>query len=277
MASDEPFFVRFWGVRGSIPCPGRDSARYGGNTACVEVRCGGNLLILDAGSGLYPLDRALARTGPFDAQVLLSHTHLDHICGWPFFANLLRPDVSVTAWAGHLAGGHAIEDVLNGLMREPFTPVHVGRVRARLSYRQFGPGETLTPYPAVVVRTAALNHPQGATGFRIEYGGRSVCYLTDTEHVPGVPDETVLALIEGADIVIYDATYSDDEFAARVHWGHSTWQEGVRLCEAAGARTLVAFHHDPDHDDAAMDCIAAELARARPGAVVAHEGLTLAP
>jgi phosphoribosyl 1,2-cyclic phosphodiesterase len=147
-----------------------------------------------------------------------------------------------------------------------------------MEFRDFRAGEVLAPAPGIVVRTAVLNHPNGATGYRIEYGGRSVCYVTDTEHVPGTPDRNVLALIAGADTVIYDCMYTDEEYAKHhVGWGHSTWQEGVRLCQAAGAKRLVVFHHDPDHDDDRLDAIGREVAAQMPGAVMAREGLTLSP
>ena len=146
-----------------------------------------------------------------------------------------------------------------------------------MTYRDFKAGETLEPRAGVAVRTAPLNHPQGATAYRVEFGGKSICYLTDTEHVPGAPDENILGLIDGADVVIYDSTYTDEEFPAHVNWGHSTWQEGVRLCDAAGAKTFVVFHHDPDHDDEFMDRVAAEVEKMRPGSVVAREGTTLRP
>ncbi len=264
-------------MRGSIPCPGAETARYGGNTSCLEVRCGEHLLIMDGGTGLHSIDRTLAGNAGLDADVFFTHTHLDHICGWPFFTSLMRPDVSLKVWAGHLLPDHTIEEVLTGLVREPFTPVHIDNVRARVSYHDFRAGETLVPRPGVKLRTTALNHPQGATGYRVEYDGRSMCYLTDTEHVPGAPDQNILALIGGADIVIYDSTYTDEEFPAHVNWGHSTWEEGIRLCDAAGVKTFVVFHHDPDHDDAFMDGIAADVERARPGSVVAREGMTLIP
>jgi phosphoribosyl 1,2-cyclic phosphodiesterase len=129
----------------------------------------------------------------------------------------------------------------------------------------------------VTLRTAPLNHPNRATGYRIEYQGKSICYVTDTEHVPGAPDANVLSLIDGADLVIYDSTYTDEEYPRFKGWGHSTWQEGARLCDAAKAKRLVIFHHDPAHDDAFMDGIAADAERVRPGTVVAREGLTLSP
>ncbi len=277
MASHDDFFVRFWGVRGSVPCPGMETARYGGNTACLEVRCGTHLLIFDGGTGLRQLDRALAANGSLDADIFFSHAHLDHICGWPFFTSLLGPESRLNVSAGHLLPADTIERVLTGLLRDPFTPVQADRVRARIDFHDFRAGETLEPWPGVRLRTAPLNHPQGATGYRVEYRDRSICYITDTEHVPGAPDRNILDLIAGADMVIYDSTYTDEEFPAHVNWGHSTWQEGVRLCGAADAKCFVVFHHDPDHDDPFLDGIAADVERERPGSVVAREGMTLRP
>lgn len=144
-----------------------------------------------------------------------------------------------------------------------------------IAFNDFDAGESLTIDPDIEIRTAALNHPGGATGYRLEYGGRSACYVTDTEHREEGLDPVVLGLIADADLVIYDTTYTDDEYPRYRGWGHSTWQEGVRLCRAAGAKRLLAFHHDPDHDDDTLDRIAVELDRELPGSLVAHEGLQL--
>ena len=277
MPDDGEFFVRFWGVRGSIPCPGVGVVRYGGNTSCLEIRCGPHILILDGGSGLRPFDLSRNGQGALDADVFFTHTHLDHICGWPYFTSLLDPATTLAVWCGHLLPNHTVEQVLGGLLGEPFMPVQRDRLRATIAYRDFKGGETLEPRPGVVVGTAPLNHPQGATGYRVEYGGKSICYVTDTEHKPGALADAVLGLIEGADLVIYDSTYTDEEFPKYVNWGHSTWQEGVRLCDAAGVRTFVVFHHDPGHDDVFMDGVAVAVERARPGSVVAREGMMLTP
>jgi phosphoribosyl 1,2-cyclic phosphodiesterase len=125
------------------------------------------------------------------------------------------------------------------------------------------------------VRTGLLNHPNRATGYRIECAGRSICYITDTEHRPGVRDRNVCELVRGADVMIYDSTYTDAEYPRYVGWGHSTWQEGVRVADEAGVGRLVVFHHDPSHDDETMDGIANEVTRARPGTIVAREGMVL--
>ncbi len=277
MAESDRFSVRFWGVRGSFPRPGPDTLRYGGNTSCIEMRCGPHLLIFDGGTGLYPLGRALEAESPVEADVLFTHTHFDHICGLPFFGPAFAKGNRFRLWSGHLAPQDTLERVICSLMQAPIYPVPFDIMAADITFEHFAAGDALEPRPGVVIRTAALNHPNEATGYRVEFAGKSVCYVTDTEHRPGAPDENVLGLIAGADLVIYDCTYTDEEFPAFVDWGHSTWEEGVRLCDAAGAKTLVVFHHAPEHDDAFMDGVAAAAERARPGTVVAREDMELSP
>ncbi|MEN8197337.1 MAG: MBL fold metallo-hydrolase, partial [Pseudomonadota bacterium] len=129
----------------------------------------------------------------------------------------------------------------------------------------------------VIIKTAPLNHPDQATGFRVEYGGRSLCYITDTGHIEGQRDEALVAFVKGADMMVYDSTYTDEEFPRYRDYGHSTWQEGVRIATEADVKRLVIFHHDPGHDDDFMDEIAAQAAAMRPGTVVAREGMVLEP
>lgn len=277
MSDPGDFFVQFWGVRGSIACPGPDTVRYGGNTSCLEIRCGGRLFIFDAGTGLRLLGQSLMEQGDIDAHLYLTHTHFDHICGLPFFAPFFAPGNQFRLAAGHLKPETDLKQVLEEMMMAPLFPVPPSIFQAQVSYTDFTAGETQSPGNGVVIRTAPLNHPNRATGYRVQYDGRSICYITDTEHVIGSPDQNILGLIQGADLVIYDSTYTDDEYPAYAGFGHSTWQEGVRLADAAGVKTLVIFHHEPTHDDARMDAIAAEAEAMRPGTVVAREGMVLTP
>jgi phosphoribosyl 1,2-cyclic phosphodiesterase len=273
-ASD--FGVTFWGVRGSIASPGPHSVRYGGNTLCVELRCGPYVLVLDAGTGLRPLGSALADRGTAEIDLFLGHTHMDHIEGLPFFGPLFRDGTTVRLWAGHLLPETTLRAVCERLMSPPLFPVPPAVFRARVEYRDFRAGETLEPRPGLRIVTRPLDHPNGCTGYRVEYAGRAVAYVTDTNHRPGTLDPNVLALIERADLVVYDAMFTETEHAERPEWGHSTWRQGVALAAAADAGRLALIHHDPARTDDELDAISAEAASARPGTLVAYEGLTLA-
>ena len=277
-SSSQEFSVRFWGVRGSISCPGPDTVRYGGNTSCLEMRCGDRTLIFDAGTGLRPLGAHLDALGPVEADLFFTHTHFDHICGLPFFSSAYAKTNKFRLLGGPSAARphaalRAVRDDDGAALPDPDQ-----RARRRHLVPRLPLGRDAQPRrPARPSRPPPLNHPNGATGYRVEHAGKSICYVTDTEHVPGRPDQAVLGLIADADIVIYDSTYDDGEFAAHVGWGHSTWQEGIRLADAARVKQLVIFHHDPGHDDAEMDRIAAAADKARPGTLVAHEGMILKP
>lgn len=276
-ARSGPLSVRFWGVRGSLSCSGPEFVRYGGNTSCLEVRAGPHLLVFDAGTGIRALGKKLALNGASEIDLFFTHTHIDHVVGMPFFSPLYQPTSKIRIWAGHLKPHRTLKEALSGLMSEPFFPVPLEIFSAQPDYHDFIAGETLEPRPGLKIRTCPLNHPNEATGYRIDWNGKSICYVTDCEHTPGKLDGAILELIKGADIFIYDSTYTDEEFPRYAGWGHSTWTEGARLADAAGAKQLVIFHHDPSHDDDFMDGVAVAAAAQRPGTVVAREGLVLTP
>ena len=160
-------------------------------------------------------------------------------------------------------------------MGPPFFPLTPKQLRADITYRDFRPPEVLKPHSDVAVRTARLNHPNGAVGYRIDFAGRSACYVTDTEHRHGERDSALVELIEGANLMIYDCMYTDDEFDRCQGYGHSTWEEGVRLCEAAGVARLVIFHHRPGRDDERLKAIESEAVARFPGSVIARSGLVI--
>jgi phosphoribosyl 1,2-cyclic phosphodiesterase len=270
-----PFWIKFWGVRGSIACPGNEFIRYGGNTPCIEVWCGNRLLILDAGTGINPLGQHLEKNhAPFKTHILLTHTHFDHIIGLPFFKSVYNPQNQIDIWAAHLIPESTLCNAVHDMMNAPFFPIPPEIFGAKMSYNDFQCGEQLV-FGDIKIKTFALNHPNRATGYRIEYQGKSLCYMTDTEHKIGKPDEELIAFIHKADVVIYDSTYTDEEFPKKIGWGHSTWQEGLRLCSAAKARHCVFFHHDPSHNDAFLDRVQQEAFLTSPYALVAQEGMML--
>ena len=268
--------VRFWGVRGSIAVPGASTARYGGNTSCIEVRCGEKLFILDAGTGIRSLGGTLlSGGGPVDADLLFTHTHIDHVCGIPFFAPFYVPGNRFHLWLGGLSKGWGIEQALRQIMQAPMFPVALDIFKAELIFKDFHSGDDIVTESGSAIRTVSLNHPGGATGFRIEHEGSSVAYITDTEHRPPHRDDTIVELVKDVDLMIYDSTYTDEEFPRYVGWGHSTWQEAIRVADAAGVKRLALFHHDPSHDDEFMDKVAQKAEQGRPGTIVAREGMVI--
>lgn len=268
------FRVKFWGVRGSIACPSSDHIVYGGNTSCIEVEIDGQTIILDAGTGLRNLGGEFPKRGQDSATFLLTHTHWDHLAGFPFFTPIYGPNYSFQIRAGHLSDMGGVREVFVNLMSNPMFPVPLSALKANLEFVDFRGGESFD-LGKVHVRTAPLVHPNGATAYRIESQGRSVCYVTDTEHTPGRMDQNILDLIEGSDLVIYDATYTDDEFPAKVGWGHSTWQEGLRLCQAANVKRYAIFHHDPEHDDTFMEHLESEARALWEHAMVARDNMEI--
>jgi phosphoribosyl 1,2-cyclic phosphodiesterase len=232
--------------------------------------------VFDAGTGIRQYGQWLSKHGTHQIALLLSHTHWDHINGFPFFSPAYDPRFNIAIYAGHLkTQGMSVKQVLESQMTAPTFPITMDTMSSTLSFTDFIAGETINLAPHVEIKTANLNHPNHATGYRVTYQGYSVCYVTDTEHQLGSINENILNLIAGADLVIYDCTYTDEEFLSRVSWGHSTWQEGVRLCRAAQAKRLAIFHHDPDHDDVFMDQVARSAEQMWSGAFVAREGMTL--
>jgi phosphoribosyl 1,2-cyclic phosphodiesterase len=268
--------VRFWGVRGSLPTPGRRTVRYGGNTSCVEVRLGGRRVLLDAGSGLVEFVAATAaEPGPVDTDLLLSHLHYDHICGLPFYTPLFQRKNEIRIWSGRLDPDMSPEAALRTSMTPPLMPDIASQIRARVDYHTFEVGSALDLGGGVTVRTAMLLHPGGCVGYRIECSGRAMVYATDTAHGDPTTDAALRALCQGAGLLIYDAMLTDEEFPSRVAWGHSTWREGVRLADSCGVQQLVLFHHAPFRNDKALAALAANAASVRPGTIAAREGLEL--
>ncbi len=277
MSQDDTFRIKFWGVRGSVPCPGPTTVRYGGNTTCMEINCGDRRIIIDAGTGIRELGiNLIKKGGKVEADLLFTHTHLDHVNGFPFFGPFYNPNNHFKLYAGHLKATNNIENVLkNMIITEPMFPVPASVILGSCEFVDFSPNDTLDLGDGITVVTAPLNHPNGACGYRVEYKGHAIAIVTDTEHYEGKVDENVLKLAKDADIMVYDSAYTDEEYPKFKGWGHSTWQEALKVAEAANVTKTVLFHHDPSHDDNYMDEIAEISGAARFGTEPAREGMVI--
>lgn len=280
--SKKAFKVRFWGARGTLASIAANTLKYGGNTACIEVTCGEEQLIFDAGSGLRGLgdkmmaDWARSNTKPNkNLHLFFTHCHYDHISGLPFFAPFFDSEAKVNIWSGHLKGPDKTRTMIDRYMSPPFFPVGPEVFLAKLNYRDFDPSDTLKPIAGVTLKTLSLNHHDGCIGYRIEFDGRSICYITDTTHIEGSPDENIIKFVKDTDLMIYDATYTDAEFPRFWNFGHSTWEEGVRLSKAAGVKRYCIFHHRPSRSDDALDKIEVECKQLFRKTWIGREGLTI--
>jgi phosphoribosyl 1,2-cyclic phosphodiesterase len=269
--------VRFWGVRGSTPTPQAENLKFGGNTSCVEITTPtGESLIFDAGSGIRALGQKLvqeANGAPISTNIFLTHFHWDHIQGLPFFAPIYGEKNSIAFHSGRT--GRDLQEALEGQMAQPYYPIDLAQVAAHRSFCEMDAGADLE-IGGALVRPFALNHPQGASGYRIQCGDSVVVYATDYE--PGVPelDEILLAHTQNADVLICDAQYTPAEYDCHQGWGHGTWLQTTALAREAGAKQLVLFHHDPTHDDHIMARIQTEARTEFANTAAAWEGLTAA-
>jgi phosphoribosyl 1,2-cyclic phosphodiesterase len=247
----------------------------GGDTACVEMRCGPHVLLFDAGSGIRRAGQALAEEGITEFDLFLSHWHYDHIIGLPFFAPFMRQGCKATIWAGHLDGNLASREAVAKFMHAPYFPISPDMFSAAIEYRDFEAGDMLTPHPRIAIRTARLSHPGGVIGYRVDYGGKASVYMTDVMSGADGIDAAAATLASDADLLIYDCMYTDEEVANHSGYGHSTWQRGVRLCRAAGVDRLAMFHHAPDRTDAALALLERQAQSEFSGAIAARIGMTL--
>jgi phosphoribosyl 1,2-cyclic phosphodiesterase len=270
--------IKFWGTRGTRPTPGRSTLRYGGNTACVEVRTSNNdLIILDSGSGIAELGNALP--GPVNAHLLISHTHWDHIQGFPFFGPNFVPGSKLRV-IGPKGSMKSLESAFADQMDPAYFPINLGQMPVDLEFVELSPGEVFQA-AGVKVIPHTLNHPIATFGYRLEENGHVFVFATDNESYedPDVlaakveegkernaPPETLDSLwqdnyigwCKDADLLVHDAQYSKEEYKQRVGWGHSTFDYALLIARQAGARQLAFYHHDPVHSDHQIEAMVEE-------------------
>jgi phosphoribosyl 1,2-cyclic phosphodiesterase len=281
--------VRFWGVRGSIASPGPRTARYGGNTPCVEIRSGGRLMIVDAGTGIRELGLSLmkdAAGAPIEGSLFIGHSHWDHIQGFPFFTPLYLPTSRFSIYGMH-GTTRPFREVMAGQMNSTYFPVSLADLGSKPAFVELNAPVMVGP---VKVSYHFLNHPGITVGFRFENEGKTVSYISDHEPYGKLnrsgdfadkEDAAVARFVEGSDLLICEAQYTAAEYALKKGWGHSTFEDVLDLAEKAGVKRVALFHHDPAHDDDAMDALVASsvaLVTARKKTLevfAAREGQTL--
>lgn len=276
--------VRVWGCRGSLATPGPDTLRYGGNTSCVEVRSDqGDVLVLDAGTGMRPMGVAMAAEPVRRIHLLLSHLHLDHLQGLGFFRPVFEQDTEIHIW-GPSSPVQSLADRIATYLSPPLFPVRLADIPARIEFHD-APEEPVT-IGNLSVRAAPVTHQGPTVGYRIEENGRSIVYLPD--HEPGLgfdlSDRSAdwvsgYYLAHGADVLLHDAQYSDDEYPRHVGWGHSGIGDVVAFARKAAVGHLILFHHDPYHHDDELESLVA-VARKLWGpeeskVMAAWEGMTI--
>jgi phosphoribosyl 1,2-cyclic phosphodiesterase len=252
--------VTFYGVRGSTPTPCAENQRYGGNTSCVALEVEGQEpIVFDLGTGLrFWGDRLCPLGGPFRGTALITHLHWDHVQGLPFFMPINRPGARLDV-IGPTHDGRSLEDSFSVFMRPPFFPVTVAELLGDVTFRDVDHGELQIGEARVVVRQ--VPHVGETNGYRVDWAGASVAYISDHQEPPGKPDhvdDAVLELCDGVDLLIHDAQYTPDEFAEREHWGHCTVRYAVEVARQAGVKQLTLFHHDPSHHDDRVDELLSE-------------------
>ena len=276
--------VRFWGVRGSIPCPGPNTQKYGGNSACIELRVGENdrLIIVDAGSGIRDLGTFLLKNdlpkGPISTSIFLSHTHWDHIMGFPYFTPIYIPGTKLKVYGPVTFEDDPLEDVVGGQMKYRYFPVNMGELASDIEYIRLSEAPSIDLGDGLTVVTKLINHPITALGYRFEYGGKKVCTCYDTEPFrnlfitdPNHPDYDEAMAYEGeevakeqnmmleefyrdADLLVHDCQYTEEEYNnGKIGWGHSTFEHAIASASRAGVKKLAMFHHDPERTDAQID------------------------
>ncbi|MGF1498730.1 MAG: MBL fold metallo-hydrolase [Elainellaceae cyanobacterium] len=277
------FFVKFWGVRGSIPTPGINTVRYGGNTACVEVIAGSKRLIFDGGTGLCTLGKSLLRELPVEAHLFFTHTHWDRIQGFPFFVTAFIEGNCFHIYGGTGINGASIKQRLTDQMLRPNFPVPLQKMKSQLHFHNIDPGAVIQinddDVDDVVVETVALSRSTGALGYRVSYGGRSVVYATDTEHQPTALNEGLLYLAHQADLLILDTVYADhiyyDPSATELTRSPQTWKASLNSALSTAAKRIIMFRHAPSHEDDFLAAMEIELQSIYPHVQMAREGMVV--
>jgi phosphoribosyl 1,2-cyclic phosphodiesterase len=264
--------IRFWGVRGSVPTPGNKTAKFGGNTSCVElITETGESLIFDAGTGIRELGLDyLKRDKPSkEINIFISHVHWDHIQGFPYFVPAYFPDIKINIYSGI-----EIKKEFSAQMEPPYFPLRIGDLKSKIEFHKIK--KTGGMVGSALIKPILLVHPQEVYGFVISDGSKTAVYSTDTEHKTGGDHEKFIDTIRGADVMMFDAQYTPEEYSTgRIGWGHSTFEAAADIAKKANIKKLILFHHEPTHDDATIAAIEKEAKKLFPNTIAAREGASI--
>ncbi len=267
--------VTFWGPRGTLSCSGPDYQEFGGYTVCVSVLWRDHLIIFDAGSGMYALGQwILKQNRTLKISLFMTHYHLDHIVGYPFFAPAWDKRFTIDVYGGNLEEGGGIEHFFTKSLSHPFFPLSLKIMPAQMNYHDIHAQQTIMISDELKLQSFALNHPGGSLGYKLMTPKGDVCYLTDHEHKLGETNTALIDFAKNAKLAIYDSTYDDDSFISKIGWGHSTWQEAIKLQKSSNIEKIALFHHDPSSTDSHLREIEKKISH-HTQAFIAKQGQTL--
>lgn len=266
----------FWGVRGSIPTADHDKGKIGGNTSCIEITTADDThIILDSGTGIRTHGNDLARQhdSAYDVHLFLSHTHWDHIIGFPFFAPIHQSHAHITIY-GPKRAGRSLEQIIYGLFQAPYFPLVSTDIKAKITFVELDQGRQSFA-KGCTIHYAPHPHPNGALSYRLDLGGKIVTYITDIEHTKDRLVPSVIELSRDADILIHDCHFNEDDLPNHRTWGHSSWEECVMVAQQAQAKHLYLFHFSPNYSDNDIWDMERVARQKFPETTAAHQGLIL--
>ncbi len=257
------FKIHFLGVRGSTPCCNENVVQYGGHTSCIYFEFNHQIFIIDAGSGIIGANLKVNQEIHKATHLFLSHVHLDHVMGIPFYFPFWNKEHQINIYSGTTKEYNGIQSTLENLFSPPIFPVPMKAFPAQKNYVDFDAKDQFQ-FDFLTVKTIKLNHPNGAIGYRFESGNHSFCYISDHEHDDSYDIHSLIEFIKDTDLLIYDATYDDLTLHKYKGWGHSTWQEAVRIGEKAQVKHIGIFHHDPSNTDKQLDKLQESVLKEHP-------------